>query len=54
MTEWAALVRATVAHLVDRYGLDEVRRWPIEVWNEPNLKDFWSTPTRTRTTGSTR
>lgn len=39
--EWAALVRATLAHLVDRYGLDEVRTWPIEVWNEPNLPDFW-------------
>lgn len=39
--EWARLVRETVAHLVDRYGLDEVRTWPIEVWNEPNLKDFW-------------
>jgi len=39
--EWAALVRATVTHLVDRYGLDQVRGWPIEVWNEPNLKDFW-------------
>ncbi|MFJ8687764.1 GH39 family glycosyl hydrolase [Micromonospora wenchangensis] len=40
-SEWADLVRATVAHLVDRYGLDEVRGWPIEVWNEPNLPDFW-------------
>jgi xylan 1,4-beta-xylosidase len=40
-TEWAALVRATVGHLVDRYGLDEVRGWPIEVWNEPNLEQFW-------------
>ncbi|MDN0197411.1 xylan 1,4-beta-xylosidase [Streptomyces sp. S.PNR 29] len=39
--EWAGLVRATVAHLVDRYGLDEVRTWPIEVWNEPNLPGFW-------------
>ncbi|MEV5744848.1 hypothetical protein AB0L30_32725 [Microbispora rosea] len=39
--EWAALVRATVTHLVDRYGLDQVRTWPIEVWNEPNLKEFW-------------
>lgn len=39
--EWAALVRAALAHLVDRYGLDEVRTWPIEVWNEPNLPDFW-------------
>ena len=40
--EWADLVRATVAHLVDRYGLDQVRSWPIEVWNEPNLKEFWA------------
>lgn len=39
--EWAALVRATVAHLVDRYGLDQVRGWPIEVWNEPSLKELW-------------
>ena len=38
---WAALVRAVVSHLVDRYGLDQVRGWPIEVWNEPNLKEFW-------------
>ncbi|NUS14738.1 MAG: xylan 1,4-beta-xylosidase [Streptomyces sp.] len=40
--EWADLVRGTVAHLVGRYGLDEVRTWPIEVWNEPNLPDFWA------------
>ncbi|MEV8599099.1 xylan 1,4-beta-xylosidase [Streptomyces griseoviridis] len=39
--EWAALVGDTVSHLVDRYGLDEVRTWPIEVWNEPNLTFFW-------------
>jgi xylan 1,4-beta-xylosidase len=41
-TGWADLVRATVAHLVDRYGVDVVRGWPIEVWNEPNLKQFWA------------
>ncbi|WP_454051090.1 GH39 family glycosyl hydrolase [Cellulomonas sp. Marseille-Q8402] len=40
--EWADLVRATLRHLVDRYGLDEVRTWPVEVWNEPNLPHFWS------------
>ncbi|MEN5072735.1 xylan 1,4-beta-xylosidase [Isoptericola cucumis] len=40
--EWADLVRAVVAHLVDRYGLDEVRGWPIEVWNEPDLGHFWA------------
>ncbi|GAA4934645.1 GH39 family glycosyl hydrolase [Actinoplanes utahensis] len=38
---WSDLVRATIAHLIDRYGAAEVRQWPIEVWNEPNLTDFW-------------
>ncbi|MET0788515.1 MAG: xylan 1,4-beta-xylosidase [Cellulomonas sp.] len=40
---WAALITALTQHLVDRYGLDEVRsRWSFEVWNEPNLEVFWS------------
>ena len=39
---WAGLVSATTAHLVDRYGLDEVRQWSFEVWNEANLDVFWS------------
>ena len=39
---WEALVRELTAHLVDRYGLDEVRRWGFEVWNEANLEVFWS------------
>ncbi|MEU4387168.1 xylan 1,4-beta-xylosidase [Promicromonospora sp. NPDC023805] len=40
-TEWARLVQALLRHLIDRYGLDEVRTWPVEVWNEPNLTHFW-------------
>ncbi|MEU8261945.1 xylan 1,4-beta-xylosidase [Micromonospora sp. NPDC048999] len=43
---WADLVRATLTHLVGRYGLDEVRTWPIEVWNEPNLTVFWQNADR--------
>jgi xylan 1,4-beta-xylosidase len=40
---WADLVRDLVRHLVDRYGLQEVRdHWAFEVWNEPNLEYFWS------------
>ncbi len=39
---WAALIGGLVAHLVERYGADEVRRWPFEVWNEANLSVFWS------------
>ncbi len=40
---WADLVTAFTQHLVDRYGLEEVRdRWSFEVWNEANLEVFWS------------
>jgi len=39
---WAALVRDLAAHLVDRYGREEVRSWAFEVWNEPNLCVFWA------------
>jgi xylan 1,4-beta-xylosidase len=38
---WVDLVQALVRHLIDRYGIEEVRHWPIEVWNEPNLDIFW-------------
>ena len=38
---WVELVQALLRHLIDRYGIEEVRRWPIEVWNEPNLDIFW-------------
>ena len=39
---WAELIRVFVAHLVDRFGIDEVLHWPFEVWNEANLEVFWS------------
>jgi xylan 1,4-beta-xylosidase len=38
---WDALIRAFAAHVVARYGIDEVAQWYFEVWNEPNL-DFWA------------
>ena len=38
---WKALVEAFVKHVRERYGAEEVRRWPFEVWNEPNLDGFW-------------
>lgn len=34
---WAELVERTVTNFVDRYGIEEVRSWYFEVWNEPNL-----------------
>jgi xylan 1,4-beta-xylosidase len=41
-SEWYVVVRALAAHLVERYGLDEVASWAFEVWNEPNLEVFWT------------
>jgi len=40
--EWELLVSVFTSHMVKRYGLDEVRKWYFEVWNEPNLSGFWS------------
>jgi len=40
--QWAALIEKIVRHWVDRYGAEEVRNWFFEVWNEPNLKAFWT------------
>lgn len=39
--KWCDLVQATLRHLMERYGAEEVLTWPIEVWNEPNLPGFW-------------
>jgi len=40
---WADLTGALAAHLIQRYGADEVTgHWAFEVWNEPNLDVFWS------------
>lgn len=38
---WKQLIDAFARHLIDRYGIDEVRTWYFEVWNEPNLDGFW-------------
>ena len=40
--QWATLINRLVSHWVDRYGVTEVREWFFEVWNEPNLKAFWT------------
>ncbi len=39
--EWKKMVQNLLRHLMSRYGTDRVVTWPIEVWNEPNLKGFW-------------
>jgi len=39
---WETLIRKLADHWIERYGLAEVSRWFFEVWNEPNLKAFWT------------
>nr|WP_205835218.1 beta-xylosidase [Microbacterium sp. CFH 90308] len=48
MNAWVDLVTATVQHWMERYGREEVRTWPFEVWNEPNLVPHFWTGTRTQ------
>jgi xylan 1,4-beta-xylosidase len=40
--QWAVLIKKLTKHWIDRYGLDEMKRWNFEVWNEPNLSNFWT------------
>jgi xylan 1,4-beta-xylosidase len=38
-SEWRELVADGTRHMIDRYGLEVVRNWYFEVWNEPNLEN---------------
>jgi len=41
-TKWRDLVKETVLHCEQRYGVDEVRKnWYFEAWNEPDVGGFW-------------
>jgi xylan 1,4-beta-xylosidase len=40
--KWGELARVVTEHLVQRYGKEEVLRWYFEVWNEPDI-DYWHT-----------
>ncbi len=41
--KWGDLIRNLTQHFTERYGVDEVKTWYFEVWNEPNLSPgFWT------------
>ncbi len=40
--KWGELARVVTAHLVERYGKAAVLTWYFEVWNEPDI-DYWHT-----------
>lgn len=40
--KWGNLINECVQHWISRYGIEEVRKWYFEIWNEPNLIAFWT------------
>ncbi|MCE3199743.1 GH39 family glycosyl hydrolase [Paenibacillus sonchi] len=38
--KWNGLIRALTQHLIQRYGLEEVRSWLFCVWNEPSSSNL--------------
>jgi len=41
--KWEDLIRNLTQHFTERYGVEEVKTWYFEVWNEPNLTPgFWT------------
>ena len=35
--KWEWFIKKFISHLIERYGLSEIRQWYFEIWNEPNL-----------------
>lgn len=40
--KWYDFIKALTLHFTERYGEKEVKTWYFEVWNEPNLKYFFT------------
>ena len=36
LASWESMVRAIAEHYIDRYGIEAVRTWRFEAWNEPD------------------
>jgi xylan 1,4-beta-xylosidase len=41
LKEWGNFIHDFISSIVDRYGIDTVRNWYFEIWNEPNLKSYY-------------
>lgn len=39
--QWEVFFRDFVKEMVGRYGLEAMKGWYYEAWNEPNLEHFW-------------
>ena len=38
--KWTQLIRKIICHVLERYGIECVKKWYFEVWNEPDLIFF--------------
>lgn len=38
--KWAELIKKLVSHCIERYGINCVKKWYFEVWNEPDIIFF--------------
>jgi xylan 1,4-beta-xylosidase len=38
LAQWQDFVAGGIRHHIERYGIEEVRSWYFECWNEPNLR----------------
>lgn len=39
LEKWSSLVTALIAHLQERYGREELRRWRFSVWHQPDTTE---------------
>jgi len=39
--KWYDLVYNLVRHCIERYGIEEVKTWYWELWNEPDIEYYW-------------
>jgi xylan 1,4-beta-xylosidase len=39
---WKRFINDFIKAIVERYGINLVKSWYFEVWNEPNLKDYYA------------
>ena len=42
LKEWGRFINDFTKAIVQRYGINLVKSWYFEVWNEPNLKDYYA------------
>lgn len=38
--QWRDLIKDLASHLIEQYGIENVKTWNFETWNEPDCHDF--------------